>query len=231
MAEVLILSGGPGPEHDFEAMTTALAAVLDDEYRITVVTDPDEAAGRLRAKLPPGVLVVNARRWQMLEDDYASSREQWAYRTPGSTRAAIDGFVRDGGGLVGMHTAAMCFDDWPQWQRILGGCWNPSHSSVTEPQPTRLWITELDHPVVADLDDGFALQDQVLGDLDLDDAALVLGWAKRSVDHEPEPMLWVNTYGAGRVVYNGFGHDVTSLESPAHRQLIRQAVNWVIADR
>jgi type 1 glutamine amidotransferase len=40
-------------------------------------------------------------------------------------------------------------------------------------------------------------------------------------------VVWATTRGRGRVVYDGFGHDVASLTHPVHRQLLCQAVDWV----
>ena len=231
MAGIVVLTGGPGPQHDFDTASQTLAAILADDHHTTIVTDPDEAADRLRSDTAPQVFVVYAMRWQMLDDAFEPWRAEWVYHTPGSTRAAIDHFVRTGGGLIGLHSAPMCFDDWPQWADILGGRWIWGRSSNTTPQSTRLWITELDHPVVEGLGDGFEVVDQVFGDLELRDEALVLGWAKRSSDHEPEPMLWVNTHGRGRIVCDGFGHDAASLEVPAHRRLLVQSVEWVLGLR
>ena len=44
-------------------------------------------------------------------------------------------------------------------------------------------------------------------------------------------MIWAREHGAGRVVYDGLGHDSRSYDSPAHRDLLRRAVDWLTADR
>jgi type 1 glutamine amidotransferase len=39
-------------------------------------------------------------------------------------------------------------------------------------------------------------------------------------------VLWTHRYGAGRVVYDGLGHDAASLEHPVHRRLVQRAALW-----
>lgn len=230
MADILILTGGPDHAHDFFATGAALATALDEHHEVTIVEHPDHAAELLACERPPDALVINALRWQMLGDKYDPWRERWGYQTPATTRAAIEGFVHGGGGLVGNHTATICFDDWPQWGDILGGAWNWQRSSHPPPQRTRVWITE-NHPVVDGLGDEFEITDEIYGDLDLCTDAEILAWAKRSPEDAPQPVVWTHTYGAGRIVYDGLGHDAASLGAPAHRRLIAQAVDWVLGSR
>jgi hypothetical protein len=40
-------------------------------------------------------------------------------------------------------------------------------------------------------------------------------------------VVWAHRYGSGRVVYDGFGHDVGSLVDPDHARLLRQSLAWI----
>jgi type 1 glutamine amidotransferase len=51
--------------------------------------------------------------------------------------------------------------------------------------------------------------------------------ARRSDDDRDQPVVWAHRYGAGRVVYDGFGHDATSINDADHAALLRRAVDWV----
>ncbi len=230
MAAVLVLTGGPDHAHDFDATGEALADILRDAgNQVDVVDDPDRAAHRLSD--PDGgsgydALVVNALRWRMLGDKYDPWREQWGYTTSELTRQAITEFVARGGGLVGNHTASICFDDWPQWGDVLGGAWNWDRSSHPPPGEVRITV-ERTHPVVDGLAPGFELVDEIYGDLDMRPRVTTLATAPRSPDDDPQPVVWVHDYGRGRVVYDAFGHDVASLTDAHHARLLRQAVEWV----
>lgn len=226
MARVLVLTGGPDHAHDFSTTGAALAGVIAaDRHDVEVLDDPDAAARRLD---DGGVdaLVVNALRWRMQGDRYDTWRERWAYETPAATRRAIGDFVAGGGGLVGNHTASICFDDWPEWRDVLGGAWNWDRSSHPPVGPVSATI-DRPHPVVEGLPSVVHLIDEVYGDLDLAPGVDVLARARRTPEDDPQPVLWVHRHGEGQVVYDGFGHDARSLEHPDHARLLRQAVAWV----
>ena len=243
MARVLVLSGGPDHAHDYETLGTTLTSIVrDDGHEIVgLFDDPDAAAERLRDG-DVDVFVVNALRWRMQGEAYDPWRDRWAYTTPDSTRDAITGFVAAGGGLVGNHTASICFDDWPEWGDVLGGAWawgrswHPPIGPVTVEMT--VGVTAHDeradagaHPVVSGLPARFVLADEVYGDLDLRPGIEPLAHARRSPDDAPQPLVWTHRYGAGRVVYDGLGHDERSLNDPVHRRLICNAVRWVSGDR
>jgi hypothetical protein len=224
MARLVLLTGGPEHAHDFPATAAALVEVLGD-HDVDVVDDPDALVDRLAGA---DALVVHALRWQMLGAAYEPWRDRWAYRTPAATREAISGFVSGGGGLVGCHTASICFDDWPAWRDVLGGAWVWGRSSHPPFGPVRALIVDgATHPVVAGLPGAIELRDEVYGGLDLAGDVVPLAHARRSSDDEPQPVVWVHGHGAGRVVYDGFGHDVASVRDPVHARLVRQAVSWV----
>jgi type 1 glutamine amidotransferase len=48
-------------------------------------------------------------------------------------------------------------------------------------------------------------------------------------DQLSHPIVWARDTGAGRVVYDGLGHDTRSHDSPGHVELIRRSVSWLLA--
>lgn len=235
MARVLVLTGGPDHAHDYDALGASLTWVIEGGGHeiIGVFDDPDAAADRLRQG-DVDVLAINALRWRMHGERYDAWRDEWAYSTPASTRAAIAGFVAAGGGLFGNHTASICFDDWPEWGDVLGGSWVWDHSSHP---PAGLIAIDVEpraddpHPVTAGLPRLFHLDDEVYGDLDLRVGIEPLAWGHRSSDDRAQPLVWAHRYGEGRVVYDGLGHDARSLNDAVHVRLIRNAVDWVARSR
>lgn len=232
MAGVLLLTGGPDHAHDFAALASALVDVLTDAgHDVELAEHPDAAADRLSAGVHDA-LVINALRWRMLGERYDAWRDDWGYATPEGTRRAIAGFVAAGGGLVGNHTAAICFDDWQEWKAVLGGAWNWERSSHPAPAVVQPTLVKA-HPVVAGLAGAgaagsrFELVDEVYGDLDLADGVDVLATAPRYPGDAPQPVVWVCHHGDGRVAYDAFGHDAASLRDPSHARLLQQATAWV----
>jgi hypothetical protein len=230
MTRVVVLAGGCPHAHDFAAVGAALADLVAAQgHDVDVVDHPDAAAARLDRA---AALVVDALWWRMLGDAYDDWRDEWAYSPPPPTRAAVADFVGNGGGLLAAHTAAICFDDWPEWGDIVGGAWQWGVSS--HPPLGRATATvSADHPVVDGMPTTFGVVDEVYGDLARRDDITVLAVARpdgTEVDTD-QPVAWVHSYGRGRVVYSGFGHDAASIRSPGHAQLLRQGLAWVVGGR
>jgi type 1 glutamine amidotransferase len=225
MANLLVLAGGSPHAHDFAASSAALVELLErDGHDVEQVDDPDDAAARLGPDVD--ALVVSGLWWRMRGATYDPWRADHGYETPQPTRDALASFIAGGGGLVALHSATICFDDWPEWGAIVGGSWRWGISSHPPLGPVTARIVA-DHPVVDGLPPVVALYDEVYGDLDLRADLRVLAVANRTADDRDQPVVWAHRYEAGRVVYDGFGHDSVSVLHPENGRLIRQGVRWV----
>lgn len=219
----VVLSGGVA--HDFPATSSVLAAVLVEAgFTAAVTEDVEQGLTGLATARPPPLVVLNMLRWTMHGDRYADQRERWGLSLSAPARRALAEHVRAGGGLLAMHGASICFDDWPDWQDLLGGVWRwgtSTHPPLAGPVPVTV---ETDaHPIVAGLGD-FPIVDEVYGFLDrTDDVRGLLSSPHGGTAH---PLLWARTVGAGRVVYDALGHHVASYDVPEHREIIRRAARW-----
>lgn len=225
MRRVVVLAGGSPHAHDFEAVGRALAdqlAARGDE--IVLVDHPDRAARELGDGAD--ALVVDGLWWRMLGDVYDEWRAEHGYSPSTQTRAALDSFVRDGGGLVALHTTVICFDDWPGWGELLGGFWRWGVSSHPPKGPVAAKLV-CEHPVVRGLPDTIELDDEVYGDLAIEGEIEVLATSRRHADDADQPVVWVHRHGAGRVVVVGFGHDADSIRHPHLARLVGQGLDWV----
>ena len=228
MTNVLVLAGGSPHAHDFASTGAALAALVTRAgHRVEVVAHPDEAAAHVDGAVAVDALVVNALWWRMLGDVYEPWRDEFGYSPPAATRDALTDFVDGGGGLVAMHTAPICFDDWPGWCDIVGGAWRWGIASHPPRGPVVARVVA-EHAVVAGLPRELELIDEVYGDLAVGDDVTVLAVANRDPDDADQPVVWAHHYGGGRVVFDGFGHDARSIHAPAHARLITQALAWVL---
>ncbi len=221
----VVLSGGVA--HDFPATSAVLVDVLAEAgLAATVESDVDRVlAGLAREGAGPLPLVVlNLLRWSMQVPRYAHLREQWAISLSEAARAGLEHHVRSGGGLLAMHGASICFDDWPGWRDLLGGVWRwdrSSHPPLGDPVRVRV-VTDA-HPVVAGSTD-FEIVDEVYGFLDrTDDVVGLMSSAHGGADH---PLLWARPVGRGRVVYDALGHHVPSYAVLEHRRIVQRAARW-----
>ena len=130
-------------------------------------------------------------------------------------RQSLLDFVRDGGGLVGIHAATDCFYQWPEYGEMMGGYFwgHPWHENVA------VKIEEPDHPVCAPFEEPvFEVTDEiyqfrdpysreklrVLLSLDTDK----INMEKRGIRRKDRDFAvsWVRSYGKGRVFYCSLGH-------------------------
>lgn len=227
MTLALIFSGGIN--HPFEHSAPALARVLSEAgLEVRLSYELDEVLAGLRAN-PQALLVIYALRWGMTQHEkYEPHRAEWAMTLSEAARETIAGHVRAGGGLFGLHTATICFDDWAAWGDVLGGAWQwgVSYHPLLGPVRARL---DAEHWLTRGLGD-FALTDEVYSNQRVLPGVEIVGWAETSgadaVATGWQPVLWTHRYGAGRVIYDGLGHDAASLQHPIHRRLVQRAALW-----
>ena len=221
----LILHGGI--YHDFaggaRAIAEALAAIgIHSEFE----TDVEGAFARLRAG-DVDMLTVYALRWRMLDHEkYEPFRAEYAMSVSADGRAALEDFVRGGGALLALHTASICFDDWPGWGEVLGARWRWGQSFHPAPQIVPVHVEDGSHEIAAGVAD-FEVEDEIFHALEATDAIHPLLSARAVPDAAPQPMLWARRHGEGRVVYDALGHTVASISHPAHQRVLQQAARWL----
>ena len=221
----LILVGGIF--HDFHASAEALAAVLAPlgiESRIEADIDAGIAS---LAENPVNLLTINALRWKMMGEKYDPYRETEAYSCPSQTRIGIESHLQAGGALLGLHTASICFSDWPEWGSLLGGRW--VWSTSWHPQPEAVTVVPDKDNALADLPP-FEVHDELYTDLLLEPSARILAHGRSAAMPTAQPIVWSHTVGAGRVIYDALGHDCKSVQHPSHAQLLRETVKWALGE-
>jgi type 1 glutamine amidotransferase len=227
MTPALIYTGGIF--HPFDEAAPALGRILAAVgFQPRITSALTEWVSWMPAS-PRALLVPYALRWSMTQHEkYAPYRAEWATEVPETARRAIAAHVAAGAGLLGVHTASICFDDWPAWGEILGGAWvwGRSHHPPLGAVHASL---DREHPLARGLPD-FDLVDESYSALQLQAGVEVYGWSQYA-GAEPggagrQPALWTHRYGQGRVVYDSLGHDVESLEHPVHSRLLQRAALW-----
>ncbi len=219
----LVITGGWA--HEFERTAPHLVeGAAKAGIRTDTIDDLDEAAMALASR-DYDLLTVYACWFTMGHERYDQVRGEWSRRTPIALRDQIVAHVEDGGGLMAVHTAPICFDDWPLWGEILGGRWNWGRSwhpapSVVEVDPMGTGAGER-HPIVDGLV-AFQIVDERYSDLDVSPRSEVLAWS----DADRQPALWTHRFGSARVVVDTLGHDERSLDQPDHATILRRSALW-----
>lgn len=225
----VLLSGGL--THDFPATTACLVDLLEPlGFAVDVHTGVAGVDTAMLALPGADLLVVNALRWTMTgpgvpERYRAQAAVEGASPAP-EARSAFAAHLAAGGGVLGVHTAALCFDDWPEWGAALGGAWVWGRSQHPPLGPTVDVRVADHHPIVEELP-GFGVVDEVYGDLSLADGVRpLLDAPQPGSSRDPMPLLWAREHGGGRVVYDALGHHPPSYEVPEHAEIVRRAAIW-----
>ncbi len=231
----LIVSGGPA--HDFDATSTGLANLLTDHGTLArITTNVEHAFLSLVDPAEPGVdlVVVNALRWRMLAERYEPERAEHALSLTPAARAAFLTWLRQGGRLLAMHTAVICFDDWPEWGDTLGAAWEWGHSSHPPHGPVKVTVapaalrlaTLADAPIPA----SFVVHDEAYSWLD--QRARFEPWLTVTADgvDQAQPAMWTHTIGDGQIVVDTLGHDLESIQHSEHRRWLAAGLHWLLHD-
>ncbi len=151
-------------------------------------------------------------------------------------QAAFEGYIRNGGGYVGIHSAADTEYDWA-WYGGLVGAYFLSHP---EPQDATLLVEDHVHESTSHLGDTWQRfdewydfrddpRDRVHVLLSVDPSTLPD--SQMTTDH---PIAWCHEYDGGRAWYTALGHTDESWAEPAFLQHvlggIRTAAGVIPAD-
>ena len=225
MVRALMMTGG-APSHDFKSTAPVLAKVLNDAGIVTETEWDFDAAAR---KLDAGgydLLVVHALRWRMHGEKYEADRPAYQYTPPEAVKSAIANHVARGGGLFALHTAMICFDDWPEWLNILGGGWVWGQSFHPPYGTVQAAITDVAHPITAGLPKTFTINDEVYSKLAFTPDATPLMMLQAPDGSAPQSGAWARQVGKGRVAFECLGHDIESIEHPVHKRLLLRCALW-----
>lgn len=220
MPRNLILSGGVA--HDYRATSPMLQAILQ-EAGIASEIHEDFGAVASGALRDFDLLTLNCVRWTCAQTP--GWRDQWHFVLSAKAREELLAFFAQGKGLLALHAATICFDDWPEYRRILGAWWEWGHSGHAPLQEHPMRIRRPDHPLVQGIAD-FAIFDELYTHpriYDTVDSLIEATW--ENITH---PILWLRDYGKARVCYNALGHGVEAFAHPANRLLLQRGARWVL---
>ncbi len=228
MRRNLIISGGI--YHPFAETSAALLKIFAEVGVESQVTEDVDAGIADLADGDYSMVTINALRWGMMTaDKYKPFRAEWAYQTPQLTRDTLTRFVESGGALFGLHTASICFDDWPEWGALLGAQWQWGTSHHPPIGPVSVRPTSSRHVISNDVGE-FELDDEIYHGLELEPDLIPLLEGECGGGDGPQPVVWAREFGKGRVFYDALGHDAASVGHPQHRQLLQQAAQWLLGD-
>ena len=151
---------------------------------------------------------------------------------------ALLDWIKGGGGFVGYHCAS---DTWHRndnqfkpespYLDVLGGEFR-SHGAQFE---GTLKVVDPDHPAMANVRDGWQVNDEWYLFSGLQDASMhVLALLEPGSEREKQekyrvpayPVIWCSAPGEGRVLYNAMGHREDVWTNPDFQTLFIDSITW-----
>jgi len=219
MTEVLIVTGAGryvDPWHRFSETSSKLAEVITARgHRVEMSEDVERSLLSLADRR---LVVINIGNPQPARPEPTMIEIQ---------QSLLD-HLESGGGLLGMHASATSFTTMPRWPEILGGRWVRGTTMHPPLHLARIHLRPGAHQVAGEESD-FEVLDERYSYLEVGDDISVIG--EHVHDGVVHPMIWAREHGAGRVVYDGLGHDTRSYDSVGHRALLGRAVDWLTGGR
>jgi len=154
-------------------------------------------------------------------------------------RKSLEEFVRNGGGIVGIHSCLYTPDyaDWPEYGQLIGGL-VPSHPWK---QNIRVLLDDPNHPLCAAFGGkGFEINEetyQVLAPYSREKVRVLLRLDMTSVDPAKGArkdgdyaLAWVKAYGKGRVFYTALTHFEENLAKAALLRFYLDGIQFALGD-
>ena len=215
----LILSGGVA--HDYARTSPMLVATLsevgiDSHIHESFAVVEDERLSNF------DIITLNCVRWTCRQTP--AWRDEWSFELSSAARDGLLGHLAAGKGILAMHAATICFDDWPIYRDILGAWWEWGHSGHAPVQEHTVSVVDDRHPITRDLGEFMIIDELYTGARITDEVEPLLSgtW-----DGVTEPLLWTRQYGGGHICYNALGHGAEAFAHPVMQTLLRRQALWL----
>lgn len=140
---------------------------------------------------------------------------------------ALQNFIHNGGGFVGIHAATDCEYEWPWYVKMIGG----NFLSHPQQQIAKLIVVDNTHPSTKHLPATWQRKDEWYNFKNLNPDVTVLikidetsyTGGKNGDNH---PMAWYHSYEGGKIFYTELGHTNESYSEPLFLQHILGGIQY-----
>lgn len=243
--KTLIVEGQSNAAHDMAAGTVELKRILDSAGLFTVEIARTPAKGQDMSGFKP-----NFSAYDLVVINYDG--DPW----PADTQAAFVEYMRNGGGLVVVHSADNAFGSWKEFNEMIGvGGWGGRTSksgpclrlregkwvalelpgpggSHGRPHPYVVTTREPNHPIMRGLPPQWLhvsdeLYDRLRGPArNVTVLASAMTDPKTGGSGEEEPVLMAISYGRGRVFHSTMGHGLSQMKCVGFIVTLQRGAEW-----
>ncbi|MDD7983375.1 ThuA domain-containing protein [Lentisphaera marina] len=159
-------------------------------------------------------------------------------------RSAILGFIKNGGGFIGVHAASDCGTSakkakstWPEITEMMGGAFD-GHP-WTHKGMYGVLNEDPEHKILAPMKgENFEISDELykFKDYKRENQRVLLtidmskSYKKGGRDDHDHALLWVKEYGKGRVFFSAFGHNEHIFYNPMILQTWLNGIQFALGD-
>lgn len=216
---VLVLTGGG--YHDFDGNISALLKGLAQESDVEI-----RWSGRpLATRASQHIDLDDPELFEQFDTILAYYQGELGEFTD-EVKERFLSYIRKGGGVVAIHSAADSHPGWDEYDAMLGGRFE-SHPPFGE---IAVQIDISDHAITRDLPTEWTLEDEFyhLKNCAADDKLILMTGHSPGdgEDASPRPVAWEKNYGAGRVFYTILGHGIETHQDKRFHKLIANALKW-----
>ncbi len=144
---------------------------------------------------------------------------------PGQAQENLLNYVKSGKGFFVQHLATASFPKWEEFGKLCGRKWVMGTSGHGPRSDFMSKIVDKEHPITKGLTD-FTTNDELYAKLQGTEEIHVLVQADSDWSKKTEPLVFVKSYGQGRVVHNAYGHDRKALMTPSVQKIIIRGTEW-----
>ena len=143
-------------------------------------------------------------------------------------QAALERFIQNGGGFVGIHSATDTEYDWP-WYGQLVGAYFADHPPI---QSATVQVLEANHASTRPLPERWTRTDEWYNFQTAPAPAVTILAEVDESTYEggtmgsPHPLVWAHEYDGGRAWYTAMGHRAESYRDPLFRQHLWGGILW-----
>lgn len=211
-ARVLVFTRTTGWRHDSIPVAVATLRELAQDQGLEVVHSEDPASFTSRNLAGFRAVLFASTTGDVLDE---------------GQQAAMEAFVRDGGGFMGVHAAADTEYDWPWYGELVGARFAGHPPGL---QTSRVRVAER-HAIDADRG-GWQVTDEFYNFRDdprpqVEVLATLTGsdfvGGTMGDDH---PIAWCRGFDGGRSWYTGLGHDVRVWSDPVFRRHLARGLRY-----
>ncbi|HOX02328.1 MAG TPA: ThuA domain-containing protein [Candidatus Paceibacterota bacterium] len=211
--KVLLISGDDVmPSHDWRQIADATRDVLDK-------------SGRFDVKVCEDMFILESSTALARYDLIFLTRYNRVGTLTDAAKKNLLEFVSSGKGFAVSHLASASFPEWNEFRDLCGRYWVMRTSGHGPRGTFKAKIVDPDHPITRGIAD-FETDDELYAKLQGDAPIRVLAQADSDWSKKTEPLVWVKTFGQGRVFHETFGHDRAAIQHPSVARIIVRGCEW-----